>query len=96
MFKPRAVELKRAKQGAKREMRTGLELERRPTVWTRRARIEKGVNLLVEEMSLEGAEQVFGLGQGQPEMLNALVLFVEGEDISDGFFITLIVTNDEL
>jgi len=65
-------------------------------VWTRRALIEKGVNLLLEEMSLEGAEQVFGLGQGQPEMLNALVLYVEGEDISDGFFITLIVTNDEL
>jgi hypothetical protein len=35
-------------------MRTGLELERRPTVWTRRARIEKGVNLLLEEVALEG------------------------------------------
>jgi len=39
---------------------------------------------------------VFGLGQGQPEMLDALVLVVEGDDISDGFFITHIVTHDEL
>jgi hypothetical protein len=39
---------------------------------------------------------VFGLGQGQPEMLDALVLFVEGDNIGDGFFITLIVTHDEL
>jgi len=40
--------------------------------------------------------KVFGLGQGQLEMLDALVLFVEGDDIGDRFFITLIVTNDEL
>ena len=45
MFKPRAEQLKRPKQGAKRAIRTGLELERRPTVWTRRARIEKGGQL---------------------------------------------------
>jgi hypothetical protein len=96
MFKPRAAQLKRPKQGEKRAMRTGLELERRPTVWTRRARIEKGVNLLLEEVALEGAEKGFGLGQGQLEMLDTLVLFVEGDDIGDRFFITLIVTHDEL
>ena len=96
MFKPRAEQLKRPKQGAKRAMRTGLELERRPTVWTRRARIEKGVNLLLEEVSLEGAEELFGLGQAQPEMLDALVVLVEGDDIGDGFFVTVIVTDDEL
>jgi hypothetical protein len=33
--------------------------------------------------------KVFGLGQGQLEMLDALVLFVEGNDIGDRFFITL-------
>jgi hypothetical protein len=32
----------------------------------------------------------------QPEMLDALVILVEGDDIGDGFFVTLIVTNDEL
>ena len=96
MVQPRAAQLKRPKQGAKRAMRTGLELERRPTVWTPRARIEKGVNLLLEEVSLEGAEQLFGLSQGQPEMLDALVVLVEGDHIGDGLFLTLIAAYDEL
>jgi len=96
MLQPRAVELKRAKQGAKPAARAGFELERRPAVWARRARVEKGIDLLLEEVSLEGAEELFGLGQAQPEMLDAVVVLVEGDDIGDGFFITLIVTNDEL
>ena len=41
---------------------------------------------------LQGAEEVFGLRQGQPEMLDALMVLVEGEDIGDGLFITLIIT----
>ena len=39
-------------------------------------RVEKGVNLLLEKVSLEGAEKVFGLGQGQPEMLDALMVLI--------------------
>jgi hypothetical protein len=74
----------------------GLELERRPAVRARRARVEKGVNLLLEEVALEGAEKLFGLGQGQSELFDALVVLVEGDDIGDGFFMTLIVTDDQL
>src|SRR5262245_36877173 len=96
MLQPRTVELKRAKQGAKRAAAAGLELEQRPAVWTGRTRVEKGGDLLLEEVPLEGAEESFGLGQGQPEMLDALMVLVEGDDISDGLFITLIVTHDEL
>jgi transposase len=33
---------------------------------------------------------------GQPEMLDALMVPDEGDDIGDGFFMTVIVTNDEL
>jgi len=29
-------------------------------------------------------------------MLNPLVVFIEGDDIGNGFFLTIIVTNDEL
>ena len=47
-------------------------------------------------MSLEGAEELFGLRQGQPEMLDALVVLVEGDDIGDGLFLTLIAAHDEL
>ena len=58
--------------------------------------VKKGVDLLPQQVTLGGAEQLFGLRQGQPEMLEALVILVEGDDIGDGFFVTLIVTNDEL
>jgi hypothetical protein len=59
-------------------------------------RVEKGVDLLLEQLSLEGAEELFGLGQRQPKMLDALVVLVEGNDIGDGLFMTFIVTDDEL
>ena len=52
--------------------------------------------LLLEEVPLQGAEELFGLHQSQPEMLDALMVLGEGEDIGDGLFITLIITHDEL
>ena len=39
---------------------------------------------------------MFGLRQGQPKMLDALLVLVEGDDIGDGLVLTLIVTDDEL
>jgi hypothetical protein len=41
----------------------GLELEGCAAVRARRMRVEEGVDLLMEEVLLEGAEEVFGLGQ---------------------------------
>src|SRR5215467_770695 len=96
MLQPRTVELKRTKQGAKRAARAGFQVQRRPAVRAIRARVEKGINLLLEEVLLEGAEELFGLREGQPEMLDALMALVEGEDIGNGLFLTLIVTHDEL
>ncbi len=58
--------------------------------------MEKGVDLLLEEVPLQGAEELFGLRHGQPEMLDALMVLVEGDDIGDGLFMTVIVTHDEL
>ena len=43
-------------------------------------------------MSLEGAEKLFGLGQGQPEMFDALIVLLEGNDIGDGLFMTVTVS----
>jgi hypothetical protein len=54
------------------------------------------VDLLLEEVPLEGAEELFGLCQGQPKMLDALMVLVQGDDVGDGLFITLIVTHDTL
>src|SRR6266446_5414329 len=96
MLQPRTVELKRAKQGAKRAPRASFQGQRRPAVWAIRARVEKGGDLLLEEVPLQGAKELFGLRQGQPEMLDALIVLVEGDEIGDGLFLTLIVTHDEL
>jgi len=78
VLKPRTEQLIRSKQGTKGSVGAGLELERRPAVWTRRVRVQKGIDLLLEELPLEGAEKLFGLGQSQPEMLDALVVLVQG------------------
>src|SRR5215510_13324628 len=96
MLQPRTVELKCAKQGAKRAPRAGFQMQRRPAVRAIRARVEKGSDLLLEEVPLQGAEEVFGLREGQPEMLDALMVLVEGDDVRDGLFFKLIVTHDEL
>src|SRR5215475_4002223 len=96
MLQPRTGERKRAKQGAKRAARAGFQGQRRPAVRAIRAHVEKGVDLLLEEVPLQGAEELFRLGQAQPEMLDALIVLIEGDDIGDGLFLTLIVTQDEL
>src|SRR5215467_11392066 len=96
MIKPWTVELKRAKQGAKLAARACFEMQRRPAVRTIRVCVEKGVDLVPQEVPLGSTEQLFGLRQGQPEMLDTLVIFVEGDDIGDGLFITRIVTHNEL
>jgi hypothetical protein len=57
---------------------------------------DKLSDLLLEQVSLEGAEELFGFGQGQAEMLDALVVFVEGDDIGDGLLLAWIVADNEL
>jgi hypothetical protein len=52
--------------------------------------------LVLKQVSLQGAEELFGLCQGQPEMLDASVVLVEGDHIGDGLFLTLITVYDEL
>ena len=41
-------------------------------------------------------EELFGLRQGQPEMLDALAVFVERDHAGDSLFLTLIAAYDEL
>src|SRR4051794_39584983 len=57
MLEPRTIHLKGAEQGAQRAAAVGLELKRCPAVRAHRVRVEKGVNLLLEEVALE--ERVF-------------------------------------
>ena len=76
MLQPRAVQLARAKQGAERAARVGFHFEQGPTVRARGTRVEKRVNLVLTQVSLEGTEELCGLGEGHPEMFDALVIFV--------------------
>jgi hypothetical protein len=41
-------------------------------------------------------EKLFGLGKDPPEMLDALVVFVEGDHLGDGRFLTLMAAQGEL
>jgi hypothetical protein len=96
LYQVRRLHSANASRRCWRGFAASLELERRPAVWTGRTRIEKGGDWLLEELPLEGAEELFGRPQGHPAMLDALRVLVEGDDIGDGLFITLIVTDDEL
>src|SRR6266436_109803 len=96
MLQPRAVKLTGAKQGAQRATRVGFHLEQGTTVRASGTWVEKCVDLLPQQVSLKGAEKLFGLRQGQTEMLDASVVFVEGDHIGDGLFLTLIAAHDAL
>jgi hypothetical protein len=74
----------------------GFHLERGTTVRAAGTPVEKGVDLVLQQVSLQGAEELFGLRQGQPEMLDASVVLIEGDHIGDGLFLTLIAAHDEL
>jgi hypothetical protein len=52
--------------------------------------------LVLQQVSLQGAEELCGLCQGQPKMLDASVVLVEGDHIGDDLFLTLIAAQDEL
>src|SRR6266446_10536971 len=96
MLQPRAVKGERAKQSTKRAACVGFHREQGTTVRARGTRVEKGGNLVLKQVSLKGAKELFGLCQGQPEMLDTSVVLVEGDHIGDGLFLTRIAAHDEL
>jgi hypothetical protein len=74
----------------------GFHLEYGATVRTRGTCVEKCLYLLLKQVLLKSTEELFGLRQRQPEMLDASVVLLEGDDIGDGLFLTRIATYDEL
>jgi hypothetical protein len=69
MLQPRTGERKRAKQGAKRAARVGFHLEQGPTVRAGETRVEKGGDLVLQQVWLKSTEELFGLRHGQPKMV---------------------------
>ncbi len=68
----------------------------RSDILTIRARVEKRVNLLLQHAVLDGVEELLRLRERQTQMLNASVVFLQGDDIGDGFFLAIIIINNEL
>jgi len=50
----------------------------------------------LERAVLDGVEELLRLRERQAEMLDASVVFLQGDDIGDGFFMTIIAAHDEL
>src|SRR5262245_35995869 len=96
MRQPQAVQGERAKQGTKRAACVRFHLEQGATGRTRGTRVASGGNLLLKQVALQRAEELFSLRQGQPEMLDTSEFLVEGDHIGDSLFVTLIATYDEL
>jgi hypothetical protein len=90
MLSPRAVKFIGAKQGAKRAAGAGFHLEEGTTICAGGTPVEQGIDLVLQQVSLKRAEELFGFRQGQPEMLDAVVVFVERDHIGNGLFLTLI------
>src|SRR5438445_13371667 len=71
-------------------------LEGSAAVWTGRARVEKSVNLLLQHASLDGVQELFGLPECQAQMLDALGVLLQGDEVGDGFFMAIVAAHDEL
>jgi hypothetical protein len=93
MEEPWTGELEGAKQGAEGAALVGFHLAWCPTVWTGRTGSEKRVHLSLKQPLLDGFEQLFGFLEGQTQMLNACGLLLQGNDISDGGCLAIIVTD---
>src|SRR6266478_1157234 len=68
----------------------------RSDILTIRARVEKRVNLLLQHAVLDGVEELLRLRERQTQMLKASRVFLQGDDIGDGFFLAIIITNNKL
>jgi len=51
--------------------------------------------LLGEHTLWDGGEELLGFSKGQPQMLNALVVFLQGDDIRHSFLTAIISAQDE-
>jgi hypothetical protein len=50
----------------------------------------------LQQVFLDRVEELFGLSEGQAEMLDALGILLQSDDVGDGFFLAIIAAQDEL
>src|SRR5205807_738759 len=85
-----------AKQGAERAGMRAFGFERGAAVRAGCTRLEKRLNLVLQQALLESVQELFGLPECQAQMLDALGVLLQGDEVSDGFFLAIIAAYDEL
>ena len=71
-------------------------LERSATGLAVRVRGQKCVNLLLKHALLESGEELFRFNERQAQVLDALAVLLQGDDVGHGFFTAIIGAHDEL
>ena len=61
-----------------------------------RARVEKRINLVLQQTFLDSVQELFGLPDCQAQMLDALGVLLQGDDVGDSVFMAIIAAHDEL
>jgi hypothetical protein len=89
-------ELKGAKQGPERPDMRAFGFEGGAAVRAGRAPVEKRIHLVVQQAFLNRVEELFGLLECQAQMLDALSILLQGDDVGDDFFLAIIAAHDEL
>ena len=51
---------------------------------------------MLQQALLESVQELFGLPECQAQMLDALGVLLQGDEVSDGFFLAIIAAHDEL
>ena len=89
-------ELKGAKQGTERSGLRAFGFEGGATVRAGRAAVEKCLHLVLQQAFLDRGEELFGLRERQAQMLNALGVLLQGDEVCHRFFPAIIAAHDEL
>src|SRR5439155_3416640 len=85
-----------AKQGAERAGMRAFGFEESAAVRAGCARIQKRLNLVLEQVILESVQDLLGLSEGQAQMLDALGVLLQNDEVGDGVFLAIIAAHDEL
>src|SRR5262249_3333508 len=88
--------LEGAKQGPERATMIAFGLEGGTAVRAGRAPVEKRIHLVVQQAFLDRGEELFSLLERQPQMLDALGVLLQGNEVCHGFFTAIIAAHDQL
>jgi hypothetical protein len=89
-------QLEGPKQGAERAIGIVFGLERGATIRALAVGVQIPRNLLFQQCFLDAFEELFGLGESQPEMLNTVGILLQSDNVGHRFFTAIIAVQDQL